>query len=77
VSIIATLLLQTKIIEVVFVCRLVQGVSVGLTSVFRSLYIKEFVPIELAAKMGSINQLMLSIGLIFTFVQTYVLSLFL
>jgi len=27
--------------------------------------------------MGSINQLMLSIGLIFTFVQTYILSLFL
>lgn len=43
--------------------------------VLRSLYIKEFSPIELAGKMGSMNQLMFSAGLIYTFLQTYLLSL--
>lgn len=48
-----------------------------MSTVFRSVYIKEFVPIELAGQMGYINQLMFSFGLIFTFVQTYILSIYL
>ena len=31
----------------------------------------------MAGQMGSLNQLMFAVGLIFTFVQTYLLSLFL
>lgn len=53
-----------------------QGITVGASTVVRSTYIKEFVPIELAGKCGVINQVFFAIGLIFAFAFTYLLSYF-
>lgn len=46
----------------------------GASTVIRSTYIKEFVPIELAGKCGVINQVFFAIGLIFAFAFAYLLS---
>jgi uncharacterized membrane protein len=40
IGILATLLLQTKLAFVIFACRIIQGITVGLSSVVRSTYIK-------------------------------------
>ena len=39
-ALLSTLLLQLKIIELILICRLVQGFYLGSTSVLRPLYIK-------------------------------------
>lgn len=74
-SIVVTLLLQTKILSLLFLCRLIQGLTVGVSTVLRSTYIKEFVPLELAAKFGVVNQVFFAVGLISAFAFTYLISM--
>ena len=76
-AIISTLFLQTGNIYIIVLCRLMQGITIGVTSMLRVLYVKQISPIELAGKLGSINQLMFTMGLLYAFVQTYLLELFL
>ena len=73
----STLFLLSGNIVVIVACRLMQGVYFGAMMVVRSVFVKEFTPMELAGKMGSLHQVMFSIGMIYAFVQTYLLSLFL
>ena len=77
VVIMATLMLQSGNVFLIVIGRLVQGLYVGVTSVIRAVYIKEFCPLELAGKMGSIHQILFTLGLIYSFVQTYLFELFL
>ena len=73
VAILATLFLQSGNIFLMIVSRLVQGLYLGVTTVIRPVYIKEFSPLELSGKMGSIHQILFTFGLIYSFLQTYLL----
>ena len=48
--------------------------SIGATTILRSLYIKEMVPLELAGRLGMVNQLSMASGHLFSFSVTLVLS---
>lgn len=57
--------------------RLAQGLIIGMTSSINPIYIKEFSPVELSGLLCPINQIMIIIGITYTFLQTYIFSLFL
>jgi sugar porter (SP) family MFS transporter len=54
--------------------RLVLGLAVGVSSVVVPLYLAEMAPTSVRGALASLNQLMIAIGIFFSYVVTYALS---
>ena len=74
-TILATLLLQVRSVEFLVAGRCIQGMASGVYYVLTAVFIKEFPPVELVGKFGPIMQLSFMAGMVYTYFQSYILSL--
>lgn len=71
VSIVFTLLLQIRWVWALVVGRVVQGMAAGIYYILLSIYVKEFNPVELVGKFGPLIQLSFTLGMVYTYAQTW------
>ena len=74
-ALVAMLFLQLRVVWVLVICRLIQGIASGIYFVILALYIKEFAPVELVGLFTPFMQLFFIIGMVYAYAQTFILEL--
>ena len=54
-----------------------QGMAAGIYYILLSLYVKEFPPVELVGRFGPLIQLAFILGMVFSYAETFLFSMFL
>lgn len=71
------LLLMIPNLPILLIARCLQGICIGMVTAIGPIFIRELSPTELASSLCPWNQIGMATGLTFSFILTFVLSLFL